>query len=647
MKLLTKIFVLTAILMPVMVFAQWNPDPDSPKQIVSASVSPQEIHTVVNGGEGFFLVWEDKRAGGKPRILFNHYNFRGEMSRSTNGVETDGPSNLQHTPEVSEAVSGKISIVWLEETPANKIVLMAQQINSRINFSWQNDEGSIEAASPDGTISEYSVALDKRMNTHIGYVVRDVNPSNYSVMVQRVDRNGKIAYDDGVVVEKGGSQKSAVSVLPGTAGGANVCWIDAQGGNSLIKFASIDSSGKLSDGVTVLATIDGIIKSFSVITLSSGDHYLVWESTGRVKEIFHQLISSKGVVRWSKGGKQAVSNQGINGAPVAIGSGDSSVVISWINDVGGDENIFLQKFDRQGNALWGFNGVSIGAIKGRQFAQTLDDDGKGGVFISWLDRRNGPTEIFALKINSAGKPEWDEEGVPVSKSDNPEKSYLDLFFDGKDGAIIVFKEKNKTSEGIYGQRLAGVRPKVQGIVEAWLTTIDDEMKINWTATNEKNVISYFIHRMEPRIKDTAWTEIDNVVADPNAQGSYYTFDAPDKEGKMIYRITQISKEHKVVSQKMVEGDFVRKTNQKIYVSQNVPNPFGDETTISYNVSGVASVKFEFYDAGFKLVKEETVKVPKEGKYTYIFKSTGLAAGIYFYRFTAGNYVEVKKMAIVK
>ncbi|MBK6680861.1 MAG: hypothetical protein IPG53_12950 [Ignavibacteriales bacterium] len=202
MKLLTKILITAAVLLPSVANAQWNPDPDSPKQIVSASVSPQEIHTVVNEGEGFFLVWEDKRAGGKERILFNHYNFRGEMSRSTNGVETDGPSNSQITPEVSEAVSGKISIVWLEEIAANKNVLMAQQINSRINFSWQNDNGSIEAASPDGVISEYSVALDKRMNTHIGYIVRDVNPSNYSVMVQRIDRNGKIRYKDGILVEK-------------------------------------------------------------------------------------------------------------------------------------------------------------------------------------------------------------------------------------------------------------------------------------------------------------------------------------------------------------------------------------------------------------------------------------------------------------
>jgi hypothetical protein len=629
------------------IIAQWNPDPNSPKQIVSASVSPQDIHTVVNAGEGFFLIWGDKRTGGKQRILFNHYNFRGEMSRSTNGVETDGPSNTQTSPEVSDAISGKVSVAWIEETGENKRSLMVQQINSRINFSWQNDAGAVVAASPSGEVSEFSVALDRRMNTHLAYIVRDVNPSNYKIMVQRIDRNGNIRFDDGVVIEKSGSQKSAVFVLPGSSGGANVCWIDAQGGNSLIKFASVDSSGKLADEVSILATIDGIIKSFNVITLGSGDHYLVWESTGRAKEIFHQLISSKGNVRWSKGGKQAVSNQGINGSPVAIETGDSTMVMSWINDVGGDENIFLQKYDRRGNTLWGINGVTIGKIKGRQFAQTLDSDGNGGVFVSWLDRREGTTEIYAHKINSSGKEEWDEDGVPVSKSQNPEKSYLELFFDGKDGAIIVFKEKSKAGEGIYGQRLSGVRPKVQGIVDAWLTTNDDEMKINWTATNEKNVISYFIHRMEPRIKDTAWTEIDNVVADPNAQGSYYTFDAPDKEGKMIYRITQISKEHKVVSQKMVEGEFVRKTNQKIYVSQNVPNPFSDETTITYNVSGITSVKFEFYDANFKLIKDETVKVPKEGKYTYTFKSTGLADGIYFYRFTAGNYVEVKKMAIVR
>lgn len=646
MRLMTKFFTICIVLLGFTAQAQWNPDPNSPKQIVTASVSPQNIYAVKNGSEGFFLVWEDNTSSGKSRVLFNHYNLRGEVARTANGVETEGVVNAQSMPKVSNAISGRISVIWKEELEPGKTGLLMQQLNSRINFLWTDKSGAPITVAPTGNISEHSVALDRRMNTQIAWIEKKSNPLEYSVFVQRVDKNGTLAYGDGILVDKGSNQKSSLKILTGNNGGSAVCWIDAQGGNSLIKFASIDSSGKLSGDVSVLATVDGIIKTMDVVTLSSGDHYFVWETAGKVKDIFHLLVSPKGDIKWGKGGRQAVSNQGTNTSPVAVEGGDSTIVISWINDLNGDENIFVQKFDRKGNTEWGVNGMTIGCIKGRQFAQIIDSDKSGGIYLAWLDRRSGKAEIYAQKISPAGKEEWDEEGVPVSKTQSPEKSYLDLFFDTKDGAILIFKEKNKKDEGIFGQRLAGVRPKVQGIVEAWLSNNEDEVKISWTATNEKNVISYFIHRLDPRGKDTAWTEIDNVVAHPNAQGSYYTFDAPDNEGKLVYRITQISKENKVVSQKMVEGEFTRKTSQKIYVAQNIPNPFSGETTITYNVTGVTVVKFEFFDSNFKMVKEESIKIAKDGKSSYTFKAERLKPGIYFYRFTAGTYVEVKKMAII-
>lgn len=646
MRPLTTIFIICILFSGFRAEAQWNPDPNSPKQIVTASVSPQNIYPVKNGSEGFFLVWEDKPANGKSRILFNHYNLRGEVARTANGVETEGVINSQTSPKVTQSISGRISVIWSEETEPGKTALLMQQVNSRINFLWTDRSGKEITTAAAGNISEYSVALDRRMNTQIAWIEKSSNPSGYSVMVQRVDKNGNLSYGDGIKVEKGSYQKSSLKILTGSNGGASVCWIDAQGGSSLIKFATIDSTGKMQGDVSVLASVEGILKTMDIVTLSSGDHYLVWETAGKTREIFHLLVNAKGDAKWGKGGRQAVSNQGVNSSPVAVEGGDSTIVISWINELNGDENIFLQKFDRKGTAVWGINGVTIGSIKGRQFAQALDSDKSGGIYITWLDRRSGKAEIYAQKLSPAGKEEWDEEGVPVSKTQSPEKSYLDIFFDSKDGAILIFKEKNKKDEGIFGQRLAGVRPKVQGIVEAWLSNNEDEVKISWTATNEKNVISYFIHRMDPRGKDTAWTEIDNVVAHPNAQGSYYTFDAPDNEGKLVYRITQISKDNKVVSQKMVEGEFTRKTSQKIYVSQNIPNPFSGETTIAYNVTGVPVVKFEFFDSNFKLVKEESIKVVKEGKSAYVFKAEGLKPGIYFYRFTAGTYVEVKKMAII-
>ena len=644
MRLASKIFLLGALLLPLQLFAQWNPDPNSPKQVVTASTSPQEIMLVRNGNEGFFLVWEDKAPGGRDRILLNHYNMRGEVARNSNGVEVEGYFRSQSIPKVSQAIGGKISFAWVEEAEAGKKSLFVQQANSRINFSWSSQPGGVLVANPEGTITEYAVSLDAKNNTNIGWIEKNEN-SKHTIKFNRVDKDGITGEQEAVTVDEGPSQKSNLQVLAAPNFGAIVVWVDVQGGNSLIKFSLVDSSGRASEP-DVISTVDGLVRSLTATTLSSGDHYLVWETAGRVKEMYHQLISSRGTSKWSKGGKKAVSNSGINTTPVPAETGDGDIILGWINEAAGDENIFVQKYDEKGNAQWGMNGSTIGKIKGRQFSQVLDGDNNGAVYVAWLDRRDNKTEIFAQKFNASGKLEWDDDGVAISNSQNPEKSYLQLTFDGKDGAVVVFKEKSKAGEGIYGLRLAGARPKPQGIVEAWLTYTDDEVKINWTGTNEKNVISYFIHRMEPKGKDTAWTEIDNVVAHPAANGAYYTFDSPDNDGNVVYRITQISKDNKVVGQKMVQGKFIRKSTQKVFVAQNVPNPFSGETVISYNVSGPGSVKFEFFDSAFKQVKQEIIKITKEGKYSYTFKAEGLKAGIYFYRFTFGTYVEVKKMAII-
>ncbi len=644
MKFILKMVLLGALLLPLQLFGQWNPDPNSPKQIVTASTSPQEISLLRNGNEGFFLVWEDKAPGGRDRIMLNHYNMRGEVARNSNGVEVEGYFRSQSVPKVSSVTGGKIAFAWVEEIEPGKKALFVQQVNSRIQFSWTGQPGGVVATRPEGVITEYAVSLDGRNNTNIGWIEK-VEGSKHLIKLNRIDGDGSLARETATVVEEGGSQKSNLQVLAAPNFGAALIWIDVQGGNSLIKFALVDSSGR-SGEPDIISTVDGLVRSLSVITVQNGDHYLVWEAAGRNKDIFHQLISPRGNPKWSNGGKKAVSNQGVNTTPVAAEISGGDIALSWINEAAGDENIFLQKFDEKGNGQWGLNGVTTGKIKGRQFSQVLDGDNSGSVYIAWLDRRDNKTEIFAQKFNAAGKPEWEDDGIPVSNSQNPEKSYLQLSFDGKEGAIMVFKEKSKTGEGIYGLRLAGSRPKPQGIVEAWLTYTDDEVKINWTGTNEKNVISYFIHRMEPRGKDTAWTEIDNVVAHPAANGAYYTFDAPDNDGAVVYRITQISKENKVVAQKMVQGKFTRKSTQKVYVAQNVPNPFSGETVISYNVSGPGTVKLEFFDSAFKQVKTESIKITKEGKYSYTFKAEGLKSGIYFYRFTFGQFVEVKKMAII-
>ncbi|MCX7876408.1 MAG: CotH kinase family protein [Melioribacteraceae bacterium] len=83
--------------------------------------------------------------------------------------------------------------------------------------------------------------------------------------------------------------------------------------------------------------------------------------------------------------------------------------------------------------------------------------------------------------------------------------------------------------------------------------------------------------------------------------------------------------------------------------QNFPNPFNPETTISYQIpiSGITTLKI------FDLLGNEIATLVNEyqnaGFYRYQFSINKyqLTSGIYFYQLKNGNFVETKKMIIVK
>ncbi|MFH1193153.1 MAG: T9SS type A sorting domain-containing protein [Candidatus Jorgensenbacteria bacterium] len=83
------------------------------------------------------------------------------------------------------------------------------------------------------------------------------------------------------------------------------------------------------------------------------------------------------------------------------------------------------------------------------------------------------------------------------------------------------------------------------------------------------------------------------------------------------------------------------------LSQNYPNPFNPSTSIKYEVSSITYVRLAVYNIlGIEIaVLVEERKSP--GAYTVRFDGSNLPSGIYFYRLQAGNFVETKRMALVK
>jgi hypothetical protein len=81
--------------------------------------------------------------------------------------------------------------------------------------------------------------------------------------------------------------------------------------------------------------------------------------------------------------------------------------------------------------------------------------------------------------------------------------------------------------------------------------------------------------------------------------------------------------------------------------QNFPNPFNPSTTIKFELPKSSHVSLAVYDI---LGREQSVLVNERrnaGVYEVKFDGSNLASGVYFYRLEAGDFVQTKKLLILR
>jgi len=83
------------------------------------------------------------------------------------------------------------------------------------------------------------------------------------------------------------------------------------------------------------------------------------------------------------------------------------------------------------------------------------------------------------------------------------------------------------------------------------------------------------------------------------------------------------------------------------LSQNYPNPFNPSTVISWQSPVSSWQTLNVYD----VLGNEVVTLVNEwkeaGNHSVKFDARGLSSGIYYYRLTIGNFVDTKKMSLLR
>ncbi|MFC1614089.1 FlgD immunoglobulin-like domain containing protein [Gemmatimonadota bacterium] len=89
-------------------------------------------------------------------------------------------------------------------------------------------------------------------------------------------------------------------------------------------------------------------------------------------------------------------------------------------------------------------------------------------------------------------------------------------------------------------------------------------------------------------------------------------------------------------------------------AQNVPNPFNPSTSISYTVPEGSTVKvfLEIFNLRGQLVQILVDEVREAGDYSVIWDGTNktgqkISSRVYFYHLRAGDFVQTRKMVLLK
>jgi photosystem II stability/assembly factor-like uncharacterized protein len=87
--------------------------------------------------------------------------------------------------------------------------------------------------------------------------------------------------------------------------------------------------------------------------------------------------------------------------------------------------------------------------------------------------------------------------------------------------------------------------------------------------------------------------------------------------------------------------------QSFVLYQNFPNPFNPMSKIKYDIAKQGKVKLVIFDALGREVEILVNENLKPGSYEIKWEASNFPSGVYFYKLTAGDYSETRKMILLK
>lgn len=170
--------------------------------------------------------------------------------------------------------------------------------------------------------------------------------------------------------------------------------------------------------------------------------------------------------------------------------------------------------------------------------------------------------------------------------------------------------------------------------------------LKWKTATEVNNLGFEIQR---KSANQNWTKIGYVIGSGTSSTlrEYSFVDVNIFPGSFSYRLKQIDANGSYSYSGIINVDINQPNQFKL--EQNYPNPFNPSTSISYQIPNNSMVTLKVYNALGNEVAVLVNEYQTAGSYSVKFSTSELelSSGTYLYELRAGDYVNVKKMLLVK
>jgi len=170
----------------------------------------------------------------------------------------------------------------------------------------------------------------------------------------------------------------------------------------------------------------------------------------------------------------------------------------------------------------------------------------------------------------------------------------------------------------------------------------------WQTVTEVKNYGFEVERASSMTSPSqVWEKIGFVSGNGNSNSPKdYSFTDKNPSGgsKFIYRLKQIDNNGKFEYSNEVEIELVP---NEFNLFQNYPNPFNPATNIKFALPKAAKVTLLVYNLLGEKVAALLNEDKEAGFYDVQFNASNFSTGVYIFRLTAGDFVQTKKMTLMK